>query len=448
MAAAAARGRAGAGAPSSNERAKRQERKKKESRAGSQRAGGRAGGRAAGQGVPLAWESVREPSERLARGLGVPASDPPCGGFASPSAAALRPRSVAAALTAARALSPAAARTRVLSPSRPDPARTGSGRAAQRQPLPLPTHRDTTPRDTTRRGARAGGRACPPHQLLLRPGRTPRPATASLFFPRLINNAKAVAAAGRGAKVRCREGKGHAHPPASTGPGLRSLVCGERACAPALVPVPAPAPAPALAPLFPPTRGPLWTPVPASGSGSARGQSGLELLSSPASSPPQATPAQRPRGLGLPPGLAQSEFCPWLGSWLAGRPRARESLARGGGCSSGPGAPRDLNPDASQDGSRGAAGAALCPSASPPSRPDPTRPADSRVASGGAMVVLAVPAEVTAILLDIEGTTTPIAFVKVRGGRVRRSSCCRSGKSVVSCCFVSLGFGSHPPAPS
>ena len=33
--------------------------------------------------------------------------------------------------------------------------------------------------------------------------------------------------------------------------------------------------------------------------------------------------------------------------------------------------------------------------------------------------MLSVPAEVTVILLDIEGTTTPIAFVKVRGGRER-----------------------------
>ncbi|EAX05892.1 E-1 enzyme, isoform CRA_a, partial [Homo sapiens] len=31
------------------------------------------------------------------------------------------------------------------------------------------------------------------------------------------------------------------------------------------------------------------------------------------------------------------------------------------------------------------------------------------------MVVLSVPAEVTVILLDIEGTTTPIAFVKMGG---------------------------------
>ncbi|RLW00867.1 hypothetical protein DV515_00008484 [Chloebia gouldiae] len=37
------------------------------------------------------------------------------------------------------------------------------------------------------------------------------------------------------------------------------------------------------------------------------------------------------------------------------------------------------------------------------------------------MGVLPVPAEVRAILLDIEGTTTPIAFVQVRaGGRRRR----------------------------
>lgn len=34
------------------------------------------------------------------------------------------------------------------------------------------------------------------------------------------------------------------------------------------------------------------------------------------------------------------------------------------------------------------------------------------------MGVLPVPAEVRAILLDIEGTTTPIAFVQVRPGRL------------------------------
>lgn len=51
------------------------------------------------------------------------------------------------------------------------------------------------------------------------------------------------------------------------------------------------------------------------------------------------------------------------------------------------------------------------PSTLPTSRPIPV------VVSGREMVVLSVPAEVTVILLDIEGTTTPIAFVKVRGGR-------------------------------
>ncbi|KAM5339424.1 enolase-phosphatase E1 isoform 2-T2 [Glossophaga mutica] len=54
-----------------------------------------------------------------------------------------------------------------------------------------------------------------------------------------------------------------------------------------------------------------------------------------------------------------------------------------------------------QDGAGGAVGAAL-----PTSRPI------SVVASGREMVVLSVPAEVSVILLDIEGTTTPIAFVK------------------------------------
>lgn len=47
--------------------------------------------------------------------------------------------------------------------------------------------------------------------------------------------------------------------------------------------------------------------------------------------------------------------------------------------------------------------------------------AEPVVASGKEMVVVSVPAEVTVILLDIEGTTTPIAFVKVRGGRERGS---------------------------
>ena len=49
----------------------------------------------------------------------------------------------------------------------------------------------------------------------------------------------------------------------------------------------------------------------------------------------------------------------------------------------------------------GAAGSAL-----PTSRPILV------VAAGGEMVVLSVPAEITVILLDIEGTTTPVAFVK------------------------------------
>lgn len=65
--------------------------------------------------------------------------------------------------------------------------------------------------------------------------------------------------------------------------------------------------------------------------------------------------------------------------------------------------PQGAFPEA-QDGAGRAVGAAL-----PSSRPV------SVVASGREMVVLSVPAEVTVILLDIEGTTTPIAFVKVRG---------------------------------
>ena len=49
------------------------------------------------------------------------------------------------------------------------------------------------------------------------------------------------------------------------------------------------------------------------------------------------------------------------------------------------------------------------------------------------MVVLSVPAEVTVILLDIEGTTTPIAFVKVRGGRERGSYLCFKTKILNYC---------------
>lgn len=59
----------------------------------------------------------------------------------------------------------------------------------------------------------------------------------------------------------------------------------------------------------------------------------------------------------------------------------------------------------------------------PPSTLLTSRPI-SVVVSGREMVVLSVPAEVTVILLDIEGTTTPIAFVKVRGGWERGSYLC------------------------
>lgn len=68
------------------------------------------------------------------------------------------------------------------------------------------------------------------------------------------------------------------------------------------------------------------------------------------------------------------------------------------------------------------------------------------VASGREMVVVSVPAEVTVILLDIEGTTTPIAFVKVRGGRERGSySCLKASKkgifSVAHFALESRGSG-------
>lgn len=66
----------------------------------------------------------------------------------------------------------------------------------------------------------------------------------------------------------------------------------------------------------------------------------------------------------------------------------------------------------------------------PPSTLSTSRPIPV-VASGREMVVLSVPAEVTVILLDIEGTTTPIAFVKVRGGRERGNYLCLKTKIFV-----------------
>lgn len=80
--------------------------------------------------------------------------------------------------------------------------------------------------------------------------------------------------------------------------------------------------------------------------------------------------------------------------------------------------PRELK------GSWGAGGAALL-----------TSKAEPVVTSGREMVVVSVPAEVTVILLDIEGTTTPIAFVKVRGGRERGSYLClRAPERYFKCC--------------
>lgn len=69
-----------------------------------------------------------------------------------------------------------------------------------------------------------------------------------------------------------------------------------------------------------------------------------------------------------------------------------------------------------------------------------TSAAEPVVASGREMVVVSVPAEVTVILLDIEGTTTPIAFVKVRGGRERGSYLClkASEKEIFQCCGFCL----------
>lgn len=86
--------------------------------------------------------------------------------------------------------------------------------------------------------------------------------------------------------------------------------------------------------------------------------------------------------------------------------------------------------------------------------------AEPVVASGREMVVVSVPAEVTVILLDIEGTTTPIAFVKVRGGRERGSYLClkASEREILSvgdfaweaqerrCGFMSLEWGREAAA--
>lgn len=73
-----------------------------------------------------------------------------------------------------------------------------------------------------------------------------------------------------------------------------------------------------------------------------------------------------------------------------------------------------------------------------------TSKAELVLASGREMVVVSVPAEVTVILLDIEGTTTPIAFVKVRGGRERGSYLClkTSEREIFKCCrFCPRGSG-------
>lgn len=105
------------------------------------------------------------------------------------------------------------------------------------------------------------------------------------------------------------------------------------------------------------------------------------------------------------------------GCWVAADARAAVLCALGGAAlplvlraARGCRAARSRGAVGSPGPCRGAVGAALRP---PASRPIPV------LASGREMVVLPVPAEVTVILLDVEGTTTPIAFVKVRGGRER-----------------------------
>lgn len=78
-------------------------------------------------------------------------------------------------------------------------------------------------------------------------------------------------------------------------------------------------------------------------------------------------------------------------------------------------------------------GTVLGAQSAPPSALSTSRPIHV-VASGREMVVLSVPAEVTVILLDIEGTTIPVAFVKVRDGRERGSYLCLKAKKFFKYC--------------
>lgn len=140
----------------------------------------------------------------------------------------------------------------------------------------------------------------------------------------------------------------------------------------------------------------------------------------PPRSPRRDRPFPCPRGLGLQPAAS-----PALGALarVAAFPDLRGVDVASSPCASGRSrvsAPRSLRSWAKPGPVPGAQSAP--PSAFSTSRPTPA------AASGREMVVLSVPAEVTVILLDIEGTTTPVAFVKVRGGRERGSYLCLGAK--------------------
>lgn len=164
-----------------------------------------------------------------------------------------------------------------------------------------------------------------------------------------------------------------------------------------------------------------------SGSRPSGGQSVSALLPPPTPSEPrQGRPFPCPRGLGLQPWAAPelrslarvAAFSNFRGVELASSP-----CASGRTRFSAPRLLRSHRMPRTVLGAQSASSSALFPS----------RPIHV-VASGREMVVLSVPAEVTVILLDIEGTTTPIAFVKVRGGRERGSYLCLKAKKFFKYC--------------
>lgn len=142
----------------------------------------------------------------------------------------------------------------------------------------------------------------------------------------------------------------------------------------------------------------------------------------PRPSNPGAPPLRLPTWSGPAPLACSPGAVPRAASSAIAGPRCRACL-RASGRSLSPASRLLLGPRELKR-SWGAGGAALL-----------TSKAEPVVASGREMVVVSVPAEVTVILLDIEGTTTPIAFVKVRGGRERGSYLClKAPERNFKCC--------------